>query len=160
MSVEPIQPYLEPLRRSVTVERPPAEAFDIFTARLGRWWPLDRFSLGQERARSCAVEPRVGGEICEVRDDGERSAWGTVLLWDPPHRLVMTWHPGHPAETAQEVEVRFTAQGAGTLVELEHRGWAKLGARAREARESYAGGWAAVLGESFAGACRQEGGLS
>jgi uncharacterized protein YndB with AHSA1/START domain len=155
MSVEPIQPYLEPVRKSVTVGRTPAEAFLIFTERLAQWWPLDRYSLGQERARSCVLEPWVGGEVYEVDDAGARSPWGRVLAWDPPHRLVMTWHPGRDAEGAQEVEVRFTPQGGGTLVELEHRGWAKLGPEAREVRDGYAEGWTGVLGD-FAAACRRE----
>jgi uncharacterized protein YndB with AHSA1/START domain len=156
MSVEPIQPYLEPVRKKVVVQRTAADAFEVFTARLATWWPLHKFSIGQERARSCVLEPRVGGEVYEVGEDGVRSPWGRVLAWEPPHRLVLSWHPGFEPEAAQEVEVRFTPQGAGTLVELEHRGWAKLGARARDTRESYAGGWEAVLGEFFAGACRRE----
>jgi uncharacterized protein YndB with AHSA1/START domain len=156
MSVDPIQPDLEPVRKSVTVDRTPAEAFEIFTSRLARWWPLQTYSLGQERARSCVLEPRAGGEVYEVDVEGVRSPWGRVLIWEPPGRLVLRWHPGVPPEAAQEVEVRFTPSGSGTLVELEHRGWAKLGRRAREARDSYEGGWTAVLGEHFAGACRRE----
>jgi uncharacterized protein YndB with AHSA1/START domain len=156
MTVEPIQPYLEPVRKSVVVERTPGEAFEIFTARLAQWWPLERFSLGQADARSCVLEPRVGGEVYEVDARGARSSWGRVLVWEPPGRLVMSWHPGMPPEAAQEVEVRFTPKGSGTLVELEHRGWARLGGRAKDARDSYEGGWPAVLGEYFAGACRRE----
>lgn len=151
--LEPIAPYLEPLRKSVTVARRPAEAFQVFTAGIARWWPLPRYSVSLERARSCGIEPFVGGELFEVRDDGRRCAWGRVLVWDPPRRLAVTWHPGREADTAQEVEVRFVAEGdAATRVELEHRGWAKLGARAAEARERYTDGWDAVLGR-FAGAC-------
>jgi uncharacterized protein YndB with AHSA1/START domain len=156
MTVEPIQPYLEPVRKSVTVERTPAEAFEIFTGRLAQWWPLHTYSLGQERARSCVLEPRVGGEVYELDTAGVRSSWGRVLVWEPPGRLVLSWHPGVEPEAAQEVEVRFTPNGSGTLVELEHRGWARLGARARDARDTYEGGWTGVLGEYFAGACRRE----
>ena len=142
-----------PVRQAVSVARPPREAFEIFTSGMARWWPLAKHSVSQARAASCAIEPRVGGEVFEVRDDGERYSWGRVLAWEPPHRLVVTWHPGQPADSAQEVEVRFVPEGRGTRVELEHRGWAKLGARARAARESYAGGWAVVLGTDYAKAC-------
>jgi hypothetical protein len=46
-----------------------------------------------------------------------------------------------------EVEVQFVAVGAGTRVELEHRGFEAYGdERGPEVRDSYAGGWPAVLG--------------
>jgi uncharacterized protein YndB with AHSA1/START domain len=154
-NVERIEPHLEPLVKSVTVSCPVDRAFEIFTGRMGSWWPLDRHSIGQGRARDCAIDPRVGGEVYEVRDDGERSAWGRVLTWDPPRRFAMTWHPGREADTAQEVEVRFTETAEGTLVQLEHRGWGALGDRARETREGYSGGWDHVLGECFARACKE-----
>jgi len=156
MAVEPIAPYLEPVRKSVRVARPPAEAFAVFTGGLGRWWPLGTYSIGQERAVACVMEGRAGGAIYETNDAGERSDWGRVVTWEPPRRFVMTWHPGQPPEVAQEVEVRFSPDGAGTLVELEHRGWQKLGARAAEAREGYDGGWVDVLGVHFARACEKE----
>lgn len=150
MSVEPIAPYLEPLRKSVRVARPPAEVFSIFTAGIGRWWPLASHSLSRSRAVSCGIEPRVGGDVYELRDDGERYVWGSVLVWEPPARLVLRWHPGREPETAQEVELRFRAEGGGTVVELEHRGWASLGDKAREVREGYDQGWEVVLVQRFA----------
>lgn len=154
MSVAPIQPYLEPLRKSVTVARPAAEAFEIFTSGMSSWWPLHAYSISESRAKSCAIEPRVGGEVYEVRDDGERLPWGRVLAWEPPRRFVMTWHPGHDPATAQELEVRFVAEGGATRVELEHRGWQRLGAQAGEMRGAYDGGWEAVLGKHFVEATR------
>jgi uncharacterized protein YndB with AHSA1/START domain len=157
MSVTPIQPYLEPVRKSVTVSRPPAEAFEVFTAGFARWWPLRTHSIGQEHARTCGIDPRVGGEVYEVDDAGVRCAWGRVLAWEPQHLLVLSCHPGMEPETAQEVEVRFTPSARGTLVELEHRGWARLGARARETRDGYDNGWTTVFGVCYADAFREEG---
>ncbi|HEY7510564.1 MAG TPA: SRPBCC family protein [Vicinamibacteria bacterium] len=148
---------IEALRASVTVARPPAEAFEVFTAGIARWWPLRSHSIGEARAAFCAIEPRVGGEVYEVRDDGQRFSWGRVLVWEPPHRLVMSWHPGRPLAVAQEVEVRFTPEGGGTRVDLEHRGWEKLGEEAADARASYEGGWRTVLGTHFAGAFDRRG---
>ena len=145
-------PSVEPVRVSVTVARPPDEAFEVFTAGIARWWPLRRISIGEARAASCAIEPRVGGEVYEVRDDGQRFPWGRVEVWDPPRRLVMSWHPGRALEVAQEVEVRFTPEGDGTRVDLEHRGWERLGDEAAAVRASYDGGWRSVLGTHFAGA--------
>jgi len=59
--------------------------------------------------------------------DGTECDWGTVLVWDPPHRLVLAWQITHewgyqPDLTqASEVEVRFTPVAGGTRVDLEHR---------------------------------------
>jgi uncharacterized protein YndB with AHSA1/START domain len=149
MSVESYAEWFAPLRKSVTVRRTAAEAFDVFTSGIARWWPLEKYSISQERARSCAIEPRVGGEVYEVNDDGERLPWGRVLVFEPPARLVVTWHPGREAETAQELEVRFSDTPEGALVELEHRGWAALGDLAKKSRPSYAEGWEHVLGRCF-----------
>ena len=56
-----------------------------------------------------------------------------------------------------EVEVRFIADGAGTRVELEHRGWERVGAEATEVREAYDSprGWVTTL-NVFAGAIDRE----
>jgi uncharacterized protein YndB with AHSA1/START domain len=153
MSVEPIAPYLQPLRASVRVERPVAEAFQVFTSGFGRWWPLAKYSISQEKAVACWIEPAVGGAVYEVNDRGERILWGHVLVWEPPKRLVLFWHPYGGPERGQEVEIRFQADGKGTLVELEHRDWQKLGDDAERAHRNYGEGWPGVL-EKYAGACR------
>jgi uncharacterized protein YndB with AHSA1/START domain len=150
VKVAPIAPYLEPLRKTLTVERPVAAVFEVFTARINRWWPLRTHSVSESRAVDCGIEPRVGGEVYEVRDDGERYVWGTVLVWDPPHRLVLSWYPGREPGTAQEVELRFSPRGAHTLVELEHRGWATLGPAAADVRRGYDKGWDEVFAGAFA----------
>lgn len=146
-------PALAPLVKTITVRRTPAEAFEIFTAGFGRWWPVDRYSLHQAETATCAIEPRVGGRVFETAKDGTEAPWGTVLAWEPPSRFVMSWHPGHPAETAQEVELRFDPVPGGTRVTLEHRGWAKLGAAAEESRRNYDGGWAHVFDVAYREAC-------
>lgn len=151
--VSSITPYLEPIRKSVVVRRTPDEAFEIFTARLATWWPLNRFSIHQADAASCGIEPRLGGEVFEVARDGARAVWGRVIAWEPPRMFAMTWHPGRAAESAQEVEVHFLPSADGTRVELEHRGWAKLGAEAEESRKGYDGGWAIVFESCFVEAC-------
>jgi uncharacterized protein YndB with AHSA1/START domain len=152
-NVENVEPYLAPLRKSVTVRRTPGEAFEIFIARFASWWPYTRFSIHQDETATCGIEPRLGGDVYEVAKNGTRCVWGSVLAWEPPRRFVMSWHPGRPPETAQEVELRFAAVAGGTLVTLEHRGWAKYGPEAAEAREGYDNGWAVVFEKAFVAAC-------
>jgi len=136
---------MEPVRKAIEVPCRPEEAFRLFVDGIDGWWPLATHSVGQERARACVLEGRVGGTIHEVLDDGTVHVWGTVTEWAPPERLVFSWHPGRDASTAQEVELRFAASSAGTRVELEHRRWETLGERAAETRGGYDTGWDMVL---------------
>ena len=68
------------------------------------------------------------------------------MAWMPPHRLVVTWHPGREADTAQELEISFAEVAEGTQVNLLHRGWEILGEQAVKARKGYVTGWDFVLG--------------
>jgi uncharacterized protein YndB with AHSA1/START domain len=136
---------LEPVRQSVRVRRPIEAAFELFTRDIGTWWPVET-----HHARGDVVgvvfEPRAGGRIYERCRDGAVADWGEVLAWEPPRRVVFTWLPGRSRGAPTEVEVRFTAEGsATTLVELEHRGWERLGGLAAETRTSYLNGWPGVL---------------
>jgi uncharacterized protein YndB with AHSA1/START domain len=139
------------VRKSLTVAAPPERAFEVFTARIGTWWPLDTHSIGEARARDAVLEGREGGAMYEVMEGGETAPWATVLAWEPPSRLVLSWHV-NPEVPATEVEVRFTPEGDGTRVVLEHRGWERLGERAEAARDGYDGGWDFVLGRFVEGA--------
>lgn len=137
---------VQPVRKSVTVPLGVTQAFELFTAGLDRWWPTATHSIGRDRVRCCALEPRVGGAVYEEHEDGTRCEWGRVLRWEPPERLVVSWHPGRDPEQAQEVEVRFLEATGGARVELEHRGWERLGEDALEVRDRYDEGWVPVLG--------------
>jgi uncharacterized protein YndB with AHSA1/START domain len=133
------------IRKSVEVAVPTDTAFRVFTERAGSWWPLATKSVGQEEAVDLIFEPEVEGRVYERLRSGDEHAWGRILAWEPPHRLVFTWHPGREPETGQEVEVRFTPSGAGTRLDLEHRGWDRLVATADEIPEHYDSGWDEVL---------------
>ncbi len=134
------------VRKSVTVRCSVEEAFRVFTEGVATWWPLETHSVGERSAKTCVLEARVGGRFFERQKDGSEELWGTVTVCEPPLRLAFTWHPGRTESTAQEVEIRLTPVDAGTRVELEHRGWEKLGERAEEARNEYDSGWDFVIG--------------
>src|SRR5215831_3774760 len=137
---------LDPVRQSVRVRRPIEAAFDFFTREIGRWWPVETHRL---RAGVTAVvfEPSRGGRIYECHEDGQTEDWGRVLAWEPPSRVVFTWEATRRMHgAATEVEVRFFAESAGiTRVEVEHRGWERLGDAAELVRSSYGNGWPLVL---------------
>jgi uncharacterized protein YndB with AHSA1/START domain len=128
----------------------PERAFHAFTAEIGQWWPIRTHSVGQVKARSVIIEPRVGGRVFETDADGGEHDWGRILEWTPPHRFAMTWHPGRAPETHQVLELSFAAEAQATRVTLVHRGWEVLGAEAAAKRDDYAGGWQAILTRDFA----------
>jgi uncharacterized protein YndB with AHSA1/START domain len=142
-----------PVRQSVVVRAPLRHTFDTFVRTIGIWWPVQPFSAGKDRVRDITLEPREGGRVFEIWDDGTEVTWGELLAWQPPDRLVMTWAMT-PATT--EVELTFTALGPGlTRVTVEHRGWEALtDAQLSEdcalpggyASGGYATGWAHILG--------------
>jgi uncharacterized protein YndB with AHSA1/START domain len=135
---------LPPVRKSVVVPLERAAAFELFTRRLGEWWPLTHRSATKD-AVYCTVEPYVGGRLFERTRFGTESVWGVYLVFEEPSRVVFTWHPGATEETATEVEVTFSAIERGTRVDVEHRHWERLGARASFVRELFDGGWVGVL---------------
>jgi uncharacterized protein YndB with AHSA1/START domain len=142
---------IEPIRASVTVECAQERAFHVFTEQMGAWWPLDLHSIavddrdGAVKAEAVVVEGREGGRIYEVMSDGAEGSWGTILAWEPPSRLVIAWKPNTNDNPPTELEIRFTPRGERTRVDLEHRGWERLGELAKAARTSYGEGWVRTL---------------
>jgi uncharacterized protein YndB with AHSA1/START domain len=123
-----------------------ANAFEVFTRGIGSWWPLDQLALTPGEVEKVVWEEREGGEVYEISTSGARSHWATVLEWEPPSGFTIAWKVDPDAVAATEVEVRFTPDGDGTRVVLEHRHWDRLGAGAAEKRDNYGGGWEMVLG--------------
>lgn len=144
----PVATTAPPVLRAARVPCGPEAAFVAFTERIGAWWPLPTHGIYGERAGGVAF---ADGRLVERSVDGEECVWGEVVVWEPPHRVVVTWHPGEDPDAASEVEVRFSPDGDGTRVELEHRGWERFGSDAMRRRRGYVGpgAWGAVL-EHFA----------
>jgi uncharacterized protein YndB with AHSA1/START domain len=146
------------LQGATTVRAPIQRAFRVFTESVSTWWPA-QYHIGQAELAEVVLEPRAGGRWYERGVDGSECDWGRVLVWEPPHRLVVTWQINGQfqydpdPEHASEIEVRFTEDAPGqTRVELEHRFLERLvgGQQVSEVIGS-GGGWTAML-ELFAGA--------
>ncbi len=137
---------IDPVVKARELSRSAAEAFDLFTAGIGRWWPLTTHSIGGAEATTVRFEGRIGGRIVEVTADGTEHSWADVIAWDPPHRFVVAWHPTPEPLAASILEVRFESIPTGCRIHLEHRGWEEFGLEAGgEARASYEPGWDHVL---------------
>jgi len=133
------------VEKSVTVSVPVERAFEVFTAEIGTWWPLRTHAVDTERSETVVMEGRVGGRLFERTPTGEEHVWGTLVGWEPPNRIVYSWHPGRGEETAQEVEITFSPEAEGTRVDIRHYGWEKLGDRLEETIASYNEGWDKVI---------------
>ena len=145
---------IAPIIRVVQVKPPPARAFELFTGRMGAWWPRGG-GVGQAPCVDVVIEPRVEGRWFERDADGNETPWGEVLIWDPPSRLVLAWRLncewGYDPDLLTEVELTFQpAQDGGTVVTLEHRHLENFGASAAAHAAKLDSGWPTRLAD-FAG---------
>ncbi len=145
---------IAPVTKTRTVPLPVEAAFDLFTRRIGEWWPVATHSIAGESVEELRFEGRVGGRLVEVAADGTEHSWGEVLAWDPPHRFVLSWHPTPEPKAASVLEVRFRPAESGTELLLEHRAWEEHGADGERLRAQYEPGWDFVLGRFEAAAIR------
>jgi uncharacterized protein YndB with AHSA1/START domain len=118
------------VRVTVSVDAPPALAFDVFTQEIDLWWRrgLKFRHFGGERAL-IAIEPHEGGRVFESAGaDGPVHEIGRVRVWQPPSRLVFEWRLSNFAVGERtEVEVVFEPSPRnGTRVTVTHRGWAAI----------------------------------
>ena len=141
---EPIEP-IEPIRLSFEIECPAERAFEVWTARIGTWWPLDHTTTA-ENGLTVILEGRFGGRLFERTPSGAEHDCGEILVWEPPGRLVYSWHLRRDRADATEVEIRFVPiERSRTRVEIEHRAWERLGAAGETWRDRNHGGWATLL---------------
>jgi uncharacterized protein YndB with AHSA1/START domain len=147
---------LRPVEHRVQVALGPADAFDLFTRQIARWWPFRGHSCFGDEAVDVIFEPRVGGAVTERARGGAGMAWGTVTAWTPPDGFAMRWFPGLDEGEATVLQVCFRAlSGGGTEVHVHHSGWEVRGAQAAERRDQYDGGWPATLA-AFAAMARSQ----
>jgi len=132
----------DPLRITFDVACPADHAFEVWTSDFGTWWPRDHTVTGRG---DVVLEGRVGGRIYERAADGVEHDWGEIVVWEPPEQLVYLWHIGQDRSDATEVQIRFIPRGALSRVEIEHRGWERLGPTAAGRREQNRVGWEGVL---------------
>jgi uncharacterized protein YndB with AHSA1/START domain len=141
------------VRRTLHIEVPIEKAFRVFTERMGSWWPASHH-VGSSPFKDILVDHKAGGRWYEINADGAECIWGTVLVWQPPHKVVLSWHLqpdwtfAAEMERASEVALEFIAEGPeSTRVEFEHRHLERHGAGWEKMREEVGaeGGWPRIL---------------
>jgi uncharacterized protein YndB with AHSA1/START domain len=142
-----------PVRKTISVNVGAERAFHVFTEEFDTWWPRTHH-IGKVPMKRAILEGRVGGRCYTEQTDGTACDWGTVLVWDPPHRVVLAWQIDGKWQyepdlaKASEVEVRFTTEpGGSTRVDLEHRHLSRHGADASAIRTAIdsPNGWSTLL---------------
>ncbi len=142
-----------PVRKTIVVKAPVERAFKVFTEGFDSWWPRGHH-IGKSPMKKAIIEGRTGGRCYSEQVDGTDCDWGSILVWDPPHRLVMAWQINGEWQyepdlaKSSEVEIRFTPEAGGsTRVDLEHRYFNRLGADGDKMRigVSATGGWGSLL---------------
>ena len=142
-----------PVRRTISVSASVERAFRVFTAEFDTWWPRSHH-IGKSPMKKAIVEGKVGGRCYTEQEDGTEFDWGRVLVWEPPHRIVLAWQItpewGYQPDPAQssEVEIRFSpVAGGGTRVDLEHRHFERHGSGAPTMRTAVdsPNGWTGVM---------------
>ncbi len=134
----------EPLRITFDVACPAEHAFLVWTTRLSQWWPADHTVSGD--AADIVLEGHIGGRIFERTRAGVVHEWGEITTWEPPQRFGYVWYLRQDRADATEVEIVFVdLERAATRVEIEHRGWERLGAKGSELRQRNNAGWRGLL---------------
>ena len=141
-----------PVRKELVVSASADHAFKVFTDGIDRWWPRTHH-IGKSPLQREVLEAGAGGRWYGLSEDGTECDVGKVLVWEPPHRLVLSWQitsdwkydPGFKTE----VEVTFSAEGPKTTrVVLEHRDLHLYGLAEpayRRQIDSPEGGWGSIL---------------
>lgn len=141
------------IQKTITVDAAQEVAFEVFTERIGSWWPLESRSIGSAKPETAVMEPHAGGRWYERGIDGSECEWGRVIAFEPPSHLVLNWQISaqwsYDPTINTELEVRFVPEGASqTRVELEHRGLVEAyGDQAAQIHAIFdsSEGWAAIL---------------
>jgi len=141
------------VRKTITVSASLEHAFAVFTEGYDSWWPRTHH-IGKAPMEKAIIELRAGGRCYSTQVDGTECDWGRVLVWDPPHRLVLAWQITHEwgyepdLARSSEVDIQFTAEPGGrTRVDLEHRHFERHGAGATSMRTAVdsPNGWSGLL---------------
>jgi hypothetical protein len=138
--------------KSVTLPLAPAAAFDLFTRKIGEWWPRDRRHTRDPRSEIFLLET---GRFYERARDGREVELGCVRCWDMPNRILLDFFIATSPERPTEVEIAFAARGEGTEVTVMHRPKPSSEALWSERAPRYARSWDVVLDalSGAAGAC-------
>jgi uncharacterized protein YndB with AHSA1/START domain len=128
----------------IEIAAPPETVFDALTMPddLAAWWGAE----GVYRTHDWKIDLRPGGEwsclATQAGDGAVMTVRGAYLEVDRPRALAYTWMPSwEPQMPATEVRYTLSAVGGGTLVQVEHTGFAGY----QKSQEGHVMGWKRVF---------------
>jgi len=128
--------------KSVVLPLAPVAAFELFTRKIGEWWPADRRHTQDPASEIFLLE---SGRFYERARDGREVELGYVRSWDLPNRILLDFFVATSPEKPTEVEIAFAAHGDGTQVTVVHRPKAASEALWGERAPRYERSWEVVL---------------
>ena len=141
---------MEPRTHSLLLTCDAATAFEVFTSRMGEWWPAS-YTPDPDAFDTVVIEPHVGGAVAMQMRDGSSHVFGRVTAWQPGEVYAQTWTLAQPEEHPSMLTVTFSDRSHGCLVLLEHGGWRPGN---EEYREKF-GDWPVIL-EEYAALAQEE----
>ena len=132
------------VRRSIFIGAEPDRVWKEFeTFEALRSWFGTRSAAG-EGQELLEYEPRVGGKVrldCGTAD-APRHFGGTITVFEPGRELSWDndWIPSD-APVPNMITIRLTRMSGGTVVELFHHAFERVGRVGAEQHRGYEGGW-------------------
>ena len=127
------------VRRSIWINAPPERVWKEFEAfeRMRAWFGTGHTLVKYEAKLGGWVETDAGMHESEALRFG-----GKVIVFDPPRELTFEndWF-GHGWAAPSLMTIRLTQVTGGTLVELFHHGFERVGGDPAENHRGFEGGW-------------------
>jgi uncharacterized protein YndB with AHSA1/START domain len=127
------------VRRSTLINAPPERVWQEFESfeRMAAWWGTGHRLLTYEPRRGGRVEMEVDIEHQSMRYGGE------ITVFEPGHELTFEndWIPNQGWQAPTLITLRLTPALGGTLVELFHHAFERVGADAADQHAGFEGGW-------------------
>jgi uncharacterized protein YndB with AHSA1/START domain len=139
------------VRRSIHIKAAPERVWREFGSRerMACWWGVLREppEIGKPNGMELvSYEPRVGAML-EMRIENADGLWrfgGAITVFDPPRELTFENDWFEPSEgwlKPTYITLRLTPALDGTLVELLHHGFERIGGDPGATHAGYEGGW-------------------
>jgi len=104
--------------KSVLLPLAPLAAFELFTQKIGQWWPAGRRHTQDPMSEIFLLQ---SGRFYERARDGHEVELGCVRSWEFPSRILLDFFIATGPEKPTEVEITFAAQEGGTRVTVIHK---------------------------------------